>query len=264
MKTGTVVTKIDGKDARRYLEERAQKAWASGGFFSSPQRARLFEFRIPLRGKEGEKHTITCFSMGKMREIVLTSNLQARGWPHIYNLPAGLKRVGRSFFYTRLPSGAGYMYLRRVDNSVEPGISQALSRCPGARGWIIDLCGNGGGGYGASLIQKIRAIPRPIVVIIDAGCMSAGETLARDIARLTGARILGSKTAGCSSAKRTRDFPSGIASIVIPQRSRWRSDGKPIEFNGIDPHLTVEAVPAEVARGLNSAICRAEQHLRRR
>jgi len=45
-------------------------------------------------------------------------------------------------------------------------------------------------------------------------------------------------------------------------RSRWRSDGKPIEFNGIKPDVEVEAVPEELQKGLNSTIRRAEEYLK--
>ena len=262
LRTGTVVMKIDGKDAREVLEERAKQAWAKGGFFSSPQRARLFEYRIPLRGEKGGRHTITCLDAGTRREVVLTAGIQARGWPHTYNMPKGLTQVGRSFWYTKLPGGAGYMYIRRVDDSTEPGIRQALEKHPDAKGWIADLRGNGGGGYDAGLINAVKAMPRPVAVLIDAGCISAGETLARDFRRYAGARLFGAKSAGSSTSKRHWKFPSGIAAVTFSQRSRWRADGKCIEFNGIDPDVIVEPVPEEVASGANSAIRRAEEHLK--
>ncbi|MHC4716642.1 MAG: hypothetical protein ACYS5V_06710, partial [Planctomycetota bacterium] len=44
---------------------------------------------------------------------------------------------------------------------------------------------------------------------------------------------------------------------------RWRSDRKPIEFNGIEPDVEVEADPVEVAKGMNSAICRAREYLQK-
>jgi hypothetical protein len=262
LKPGTIVAEIDGEPARQYLEERAKKAWEEGGWFSSPQRARLFEYRIPLRGKKGERHRLTCLVGGKKKSGVLRSTVEARGWPHTYNLPAGLRRVGGSFHYTKLRSGAGYMYIRRVDSSAEQGIAEATRRYRDAKGWIVDLRGNGGGGYGTPLIEKIRGLPRPVAALIDAGCMSAGETLARELARFAEARLFGSRTAGSSSAKRKWGFPSGIATVTFAVRSRWRNDRKPIEFNGIEPDVGVEAVPQEVARGLNSAICRAEEYLK--
>ncbi len=262
LKTGVIVTKIDGTDARGYLEDRAQAVWNEGGsFFSSPQRARMYEYRIALRGDQGQKHTITYLAGARKLELTLESTTVAGGWPHVYNLPPDLKRVGKSFHYTKLPSGVGYMYLRRVDSSVLDGIKEALAAHPNLKGWIADLRGNGGGGYDKALIDQIGRIPRPVAVLIDAGCFSAGETLARDFRAVAGARLFGSKSAGSSSAKRTWAFPSGIASMIIPVRSRWRGDKKPIEFNGIDPDVLVEAVPEELLQGKNSAILRAEEYI---
>jgi hypothetical protein len=260
LKIGTIVTKIDGEDARQDLEDRAGTAWAEGGHFSSPQRARLYEFRIPLRGEKGEKHTITFLADGKEREVEVTSNIEARGWPHWYNRPGNLKQVG-SCSYTRLPSGVGYIYLRRIDRSTGPGLKEAFSTHPDARGWIIDLRGNGGGGYDQALFDALRSLPRPLAILIDAGCFSAGETLARDFVRYGNARLFGSKTAGSSGRKRTWTFPSGIASVSVAVRSHGGIAGRPIEFNGIEPDVKVEALPEEIARGLNSAICRAEEYL---
>lgn len=258
--TGTVVKEIDGKDARQFLEDQVPQAWAKG-FSSSPQRARIFVYRIPLKGKMGDTHTITYLRDGAEQTATVTCSIEARGWPHNYNQPAGLSRVGRSVAYGKLAGGAGYIYLRRIDNETEGGIRQALEAYPDAKGWIIDLCGNGGGGYDSVLVERIKAIPKPVAVIIDAGCMSAGETLARDLAKYVGARLFGSKTAGASSEKRRWTFPSGIASVVIPIRSHGGNDRSPIEFNGIAPDEEVEAVPEEVAQGINSAIRRAEQYL---
>lgn len=261
--TGTVVTKIDGAEARRYLEQRSTEAWDKGGFFSSPQRARLFEYRIALRGKEGQEHTISYLNNGEERSVTVESRTAARGWPHTYNMPTDLKRVGRSFFYTRLADEVGYMYLRRVDTSVPQGIDEALKTHPKMKGWIVDMRGNTGGGYDRALIERIQKFPRPAAVLIDAGCVSAGETLARDFRVQADARLFGSKSGGSSSAKRTWSFPSGVASIRIPVRSRWRSDREPIEYNGIDVDVQVEAVPEEVKAGKNSAILRAHEYILR-
>jgi hypothetical protein len=258
---GTVVKTIDGVNARQYLDARAKEAWETGGH-PSPQRARLFAYRIPLKGAKGTKHKIMVQRQDEEEEIALECTKEARGWPHTYNMPAELVRVGRSFSYTKLPSGVGYMYLRRVDTSVTQGISEAVKSHPDVRGWIVDLRGNGGGGYGSELIQMIKFLPRPAAALIDAGCMSAGETLARDVRRNAGARLFGSKTAGSSSAKRSWQFPSGIASVIIPTRSRWRADRKPIEYNGIEPDEKIEASSEDLLKGLNTGILRAEEYIR--
>jgi hypothetical protein len=259
---GTVVTEIDGKNARQVLDDRAKAAWAKGGSFSSPQRAHLLEYRLPLTTPaKGEQHRITYLAGRMKKTVVLAAAAEARGWPHAYNLPANLVGVGRSFSYARLPSGVGYMYIRRADESTGPGMAEALAKVAGAKGWIVDLRGNGGGGYDEAVLKTLQGFPKPVAVLIDAGCISAGETLARDFARNAGARLFGTATAGSSSSKRQWAFPSGIASVTFSVRSRWRADGKPIEFNGIEPDVPVEEVPAEMARGQNSGILRAEEYL---
>jgi hypothetical protein len=262
LRTGVVVTQIDGQDAREFLEARAKEEWARG-FNPSPQRARLFAYRIALTGEQGEKHTITYRDRDGVleRAIRVTSDREARGWPHTYNMPTGLKRVGRSFSYTRLADGAGYMYWRRIDKSIVPGIKEALAAHPNAKSWIVDLRGNGGGGYGRDLIEQINSMPQPVAVLIDAGCVSAGETVARDFVRGADAMLIGTRTGGASSSKRTWTFPSQIASVIIPTRSRRGVDGKPIEYNGIAPYVKIEVLPEEAARGINSAIRQAQDYL---
>jgi hypothetical protein len=263
LKPGTVVAKIDGQPGRAFLEAKAKSAWSGDSpyFVSSPQRARLFAYRLPLTGPRGETHTLHCLAQGQEQELRVSCDLEARGWPHQYNMPTNLTRANQSLVYGKLPSGAGYMYLRYVRTETEAGIRQALARYPEAKGWMLDLRGNGGGGYDEQLTGLLKTLPRPVAVLLDAGCISAGETLARDLARSADARLLGARTAGSSSSKRQWTFPSGIASVTFSTRSRWRSDGQPIEFNGIAPDVELEAVPEEVAQGLNSEIRRAEEYL---
>ena len=263
LKPGTVVTRIDGQEARAFLEAKAKAAWScdSPHFVSSPQRARLFAYRLPLTGPRGETHTLRYLAQGQEQELRVTCDLEARGWPHQYNMPTNLTRANQSLVYGKLPSGAGYMYLRHVRTETEAGIRHALASYPEAKGWILDLRGNGGGGYDEKLTGLLKTLPRPVAVLLDAGCISAGETLARDLARSADARLLGARTAGSSSSKRQWTFPSGIASLTFSTRSRWRNDGQPIEFNGIAPDIELEAVPEEVAQGVNSEIRRAEEYL---
>jgi hypothetical protein len=265
LKPGTVVTKIDGRDARTVLEEKATEAWGADTPYpvsvSSPQRARLFAYRWPLIASSNQTHTLHYLADGREQELRVTCVVEPRGWPHTYNLPVTLTRADRSVSYTKLPSGAGYMYLRSVATETATGMRRALEAHPDAQGWILDLRGNGGGGYDTNLLAQLEALPRPVVALTDAGCISAGETLARDLVQLAGARLMGTRTAGASSSKREWEFPSGIASVTFSTRSRWRGDGQPIEFNGIVPDDEIEAVPEEVARGLNSEILRAQEYL---
>jgi hypothetical protein len=260
---GTLITEINGRPARELLEESSTAAWSCKNpfFVSSPQRARLFAWRIPLRGPQGTQHRVRYLTADTAKELTIECNVRVRGWPHTYNLPANLTRASRTVEFTQLDKRIGYIILAKVDTTTEPGLRQALESHPGMNAWIVDLRGNGGGGYDQTLINRIKNFPRPVAGLIDAGCISAGETLARDFRRYAEATLIGSQTAGSSTSKRTWRFPSDVASIRFSVRSRWRADGLPIEFNGVTPDQTIEAVPEEVAAGLNSAIERAVEHL---
>ncbi len=257
---GMVLLSIDGEDARKVLDANAKTVWDKG-YCSSMQRARMLAYRIPMCGEKGAKHTLVFQGKSGEKKLEVTSDEEARGWPHTYNFPSGLTQTNRSTLFGKLSGGTGYVYLRTVDKDTEPMLRQALESNANAKGWIIDLRGNGGGGYDMKLIECLKTIPPPVVVIIDAGCMSAGETLARDIVQATQAKLLGSVTAGASSAKRVWKFPSGVASVVMATRSRSGVGDKPIEFNGVTPDIEVEAVPEEVGKGQNSEILRALEYL---
>ncbi|MBC8405333.1 MAG: hypothetical protein H8E15_08915 [Planctomycetes bacterium] len=262
LKTGSVVLTINGKDARKFLDERGEETWKKGGGFSSPQRAALFEYRTALSDERGEKYELLCMDGKKKKKVKLSCRTEMDGWARSYNMPADLVKVGKSFYYSQLDSGYGFMYLRRVDSSIAEGMKTALAKYPDVPGWVIDLRGNSGGGYGDELIDQVKAVQKPIVVIGDAGCISAGETLIRDFIRYAEAHFIGTPTAGSSSSKKEWQFPSGIATVKFSTRSRFGPDGEPIEFNGIKPHTIVEAVPEEVLAGKNSEILRAVEYLK--
>jgi len=257
---GMILLTIDGQDARKMLDESANEVW-NKGFSSGKQRARMLAYRIPMCGAQGAKHTLVFFANAGEKKIEVSCDDEARGWPHTYNMPRDLTQTSRSLQFGKLSGGTGYLYLRRVDQNTEAGLRQALEAHPAAKGWIVDLRGNGGGGYDMKLVDQMKKLPQPVVALIDAGCMSAGETLARDLTKAAQAKLFGSATAGASSEKRVWKFPSGVASVVMATRSRWRADGQPIEFNGIAPDIEVEAVPEEVAKGMNSEILRAQEYL---
>ena len=152
----------------------------------------------------------------------------------------------------------------RIDPTVEKGIAAAMEAHGDVDGWIVDLRGNTGGGYVRSLKTLLGRLKRPVAAIIDAGCISAGETVTRDLVNQCGARLFGATSAGSSTKKNTWTFPSGIAKVRYSIQSRFGVKNKPIEFNGITPDEEVLAVPEELQQGKNSALLRAEEYLRKK
>ncbi len=258
---GTLVRSIDGVPARKFLDARTEESWKQGGGFSSPQRAAVFVYRQPLASQKISEHKLVVSDGKRDRTITLKNDWEAKDWNHTYHMPR-LYRGEGFCSYTQLPSGVGYMYLRRIrGEETLQGVRAALGKCPDVKGWIIDMRGNGGGNYSSELPAALVETKLPLAVIIDAGCISAGETLARDLKIGAGARLFGSTTAGSSSAKYTWNFPSGVATLILSERSRGGLDRKPIEFFGIAPDFPIEADPAELARGENSEIKAAEAYI---
>lgn len=263
IRPGTVITKIDGQPARKYLDQQSEQLWKTGGYFSSPQRAAYFTWRMPLASAKATVHQISYLDNGKERKTGISNNQpyrMANRWA--YNMPDNLLQAGGDCAYCALPSGIGYLYIGRIrGNETTEGVNKSVAALPEAKGWIIDLRGNGGGGYDEKLMEAFSKMSRPVAVITDAGCVSAGETVVRDLKKACDATIFGATTAGASSSKKTWEFPSGIAKVRMSTRSRFDSQGMPIEFNGISPDIEVEAVPEEVQTGKNSEILRAEEYL---
>lgn len=269
-KPGMVVTKINGKAARAFLDARGEATWKRGGFFSSPQRARFFEYRTALSGtKRGEKYKIEWLDGKKKRSRSVRAELESRGWMHNYHMPKGLENSARSVWHSEIASAGkqgacGYIYLRRMDSSAEDGFAKAVAAHPDVRAWIVDLRGNTGGGYSKSFVARLPALAkggRKVACIVDAGCVSAGETFARDLVRHAKARIYGQTSAGSSSTKKIVELCDGRLHVrfSIGTRSGLK---KTIEFHGIPPHVEVEADPAELLAGKNTEIERALRDLR--
>ena len=78
--------KVDGKPAREVMEERGAETWKKGGFFSSPQRAIFFEYRLPFTGKRGDKHVI------EILERLMRSSILRRIHGIMVALPMILKK----------------------------------------------------------------------------------------------------------------------------------------------------------------------------
>ncbi len=273
LRPGTVVTKIDGQNARQLLERQAVEKWKAGGWFSSPQCARMFVYRIPLQGKKGDTHRLTVVKGNREQEGQVISKWEAGGWPHTSAMPKGLTLKG-SCLYGTLPSGYGYIYLRHLDRNLVESVDAALKSFGEIGGLIIDLRGNGGGGYDGEVFKRfnkkegaVEGIPffgGDMVVLIDAGTLSAGETFARDLFYVANAHLMGSATAGSSTAKRVWQLPHGLGTVIFSRRSRYGLERRPIEYNGIVPHQTVKVVPAELQNGINSGIARGEEYLKKK
>jgi len=149
-------------------------------------------------------------------------------------------------------------------------------------GLILDMRANGGGGcdheavFGRFLApgevwrqytgRGSKPYTGPLVVIIDAGIRSAGETVAGMLKEDGRAYLIGdTPTAGMSSQKAILTVPSGLFTVRFSTGSNKArfNGGKGIEGIGVPPHEIVPYDPAELARGVDTLIRRAEDLLRK-
>jgi C-terminal processing protease CtpA/Prc len=104
-----------------------------------------------------------------------------------------------------------------------------------------------------------------MVVIVDAGVRSAGETVAGQFKEDGRAYMIGdAPTAGMSSQKEKVPVPSGLFSVYFSVASNKKrfNGGRGIEGIGVPPHEVVPYDPAELRKGVDTQIRRAEELLK--
>jgi C-terminal processing protease CtpA/Prc len=103
-----------------------------------------------------------------------------------------------------------------------------------------------------------------VVVLIDAGVRSAGESAAGIFKEDGRGWLIGeSPTAGMSSSKETIELPSGLFALyvsVATNKGRFNG-GKGIEGIGVPPSEVVEYEPEDLAQGIDTLIRVAEERL---
>jgi C-terminal processing protease CtpA/Prc len=193
--------------------------------------------------------------------------------------PKGLASIGRQS-YGKTAGGFGYVHLRDVPGELPDQLDTALDAIGGVAGLVLDCRANGGGGcdhaavfarflpdgraFGAYKGAGKRPFAGPMVVVVDAGIRSAGETVAGQFKEDGRAYMIGdTPTAGMSSQKETVAVPSGMFSVlfsVSSNKGRFNG-GRGIEGIGVPPHEVVPYDPAELTKGVDTQIRRAEELL---
>jgi C-terminal processing protease CtpA/Prc len=192
--------------------------------------------------------------------------------------PEGLARTGRQS-YGKTAQGFGYIHLRDAKSALPAQMDEMLGAIGDVPGLVLDCRANGGGAFDhgsffgrfvpeGETFEVGSAGPNPypgnVVVIIDAGVRSAGETLVGMLKESGRAYVIGdSPTAGMSSSKKDLPLPSGLFLLHYSVRSNGRNfnEGRGIEGIGIPPHEVVEYDPRDLAKGVDTMIRRAEELL---
>jgi len=278
---GDEVLRIDGQPAFDWLNRSAQADADTTGYSTSQQALYAAE-HWGLADWEGTpiKFEVRRNGTNAIVEIV------RRGGPNYAPIgpifpPPSLATIGRQA-YGKTTNGLGYIHLRDVPGNLPEQLDTVLAAVGDVPGLILDMRANGGGGCDHAAVfgrfipagQKWRTYVSagknpyagPMVVIVDAGTRSAGETVAGMLKEDGRAYMIGdSATAGMSSSKTTLHVPGGLFAAYFSLASNMGrfNNGKGIEGIGILPHEIVNYDPKELAQGVDTQIRRTAELLKK-
>jgi carboxyl-terminal processing protease len=282
LKPGQKVNRIDGKPALDWLKQQTRALQERGFSFSTPHQALYAACHWGLADWEG---TEIAFEVTTASGEELTIKRQRNGGPNYAPIgpvfpPANLTGIGRQS-YGRTADGYGYIHLRDIPGDLPQQLDQILKALGDIPGLILDMRANGGGGcdheavFGRFLAKdhslgQHRGVSEnpftgPMVVIVDAGVRSAGETIAGMFKEDGRAYMIGdTPTAGTSSQKQVITTPSGKFTIRFSVRSNMQrfNNGRGIEGIGVSPHERVPTNAIDLTQREDTQIKRATELLK--
>jgi hypothetical protein len=279
VQVGMEVVDIERVPARQWLDAKVAEMRDLSGFSTDHQAL----YAACHRGLADWSGTTVRFGLldgGDAKTVTITRN----GGPNYAPFgpvffPKDVKTIGRQA-YGKTPAGFAYVHLRDVPGEIPEQLDTMLEDVGDAPGLILDMRANGGGGCDHEAVfgrfiaagerwrqytgQGKRPYVGPMVVVVDAGTVSAGETVAGVFKEDGRAYMIGDgPTAGMSSQKEKVTVPSGLFTVlfsVASNKGRFNG-GKGIEGIGVPPHEVVAYDPSEIANGVDSQIRRAEELL---
>jgi carboxyl-terminal processing protease len=215
------------------------------------------ELNQRVRGESGTDVTLRIDRNGEIHDVTLTRA--------VVIAPAIITRM--------LPDGVGYIELRAFPMDTGEVVNQVRAmlegfEAQGARGWILDLRGNGGGEPNTALellglfvpptdvyFEMERTGPGklyrtkgtqlahqpPMAVLVDGDSASASELTAAVLQDTGRARVLGERTNGCLALGTLRVLPDGSGLVVT---SSWLFAGpsrRDLNRSGLVPDEVVAA-----------------------
>jgi C-terminal processing protease CtpA/Prc len=272
VKVGMTVLSVNGESADKYLEKRMRQMRKYSGY--SSERYMLY-------------HAAQWLGMQADRGAVVELQMQdVEDKTHSFKLPAtiGIRYLPRrpvqvpgtsdtaNVSWTRLDDEIGYIYVRRIRNDLIDRLDKAVGELQNARGMIIDVRGNSGGGFDSqkshiNFMTDDASNPDrpkfkgPIALLVDARCISAGEGWASWFIANKRAHVFGQATAGASARKKVYTLTNGLYKVRYPVKAYPGYLDRPIERRGLEPDVPVKQNASDLAAGRDTVIEAAKRYL---
>jgi carboxyl-terminal processing protease len=280
VRVGVTVLSIQGQPAEEALAAQMKQLSRYVGYSSDRYlRYHAAQF-LPRQMQRGSPVALEVQDTeGQTHKFNLPATLDVRYLPRLPVPIPGIRDSG-NVSWTVLPTGRdsrspakiGYIYVRRIQSDLLAQLDRAVGELQDARGLVIDVRGNSGGGFDAPRAHRNFALddkaepdrPRfrgPIALLIDSRCISAGEGWASWFVSTKRARLFGEATAGASSRKRTYTLKNGLFTVTFPVKAYTGFLDRPIERRGLEPHVPVRQNARDLAAGRDTVLEAARQYL---
>ena len=272
VKVGMTVLSVNGEDVDKYLVKRMSQMRKYGGY--SSQRYLLYHAAQWL-GMQADRGSVVEFQMqdvgGKTHSFKLLATIGIRYVPRRPVQVPGTSDTA-NVSWTRLGDDIGYIYVRRIRDDLINRLDKAVGELGNARGLIIDVRGNSGGGFDSrkshiNFMTDDESEPDrpkfkgPIALLIDARCVSAGEGWASWFIANKRAHVFGQATAGASARKIVYTLTNDLYKVRYPVKAYKGYLNRPIERRGLEPDVPVKQNASDLAAGRDTVLEAAKRYL---
>jgi C-terminal processing protease CtpA/Prc len=272
VKVGMTVLSVNGEAVDKYLEKRMRQMRKYGGYSS---RRYLLYHAAQWLGMQAERGSVVEFQMqdvgGKTHSFKLPATI---GFRYVPRRPVQVPGTSdtANVSWTRLGDDIGYIYVRRIRDDLIDRLDKAVGELGNARGLIIDVRGNSGGGFDSRkshinfMIDDESEPDRPkfkgpIALLIDSRCISAGEGWASWFIPNKRAHVFGQATAGASARKIVYTLTNDLYKVRFPVKAYKGYLDRPIERRGLEPDVPVKQNASDLTAGRDTVLEAAKRYL---